>query len=68
MEIDVQKLLSELTPKVSRNTQLNLVAASLGRAAENATQVQQQIQTIVVTNTALSSSLIYAIALKSSSS
>ena len=68
MEIDIQKLLDELTPKVSRNTHLNLVAESLGRSAENATQVQQQIQTIVVTNTALSSSLIYAIALGSSSS
>ena len=68
MDIDIQKLLDDMAPRVSRNSHLNIVAASLGRSAENATQVQQQLQSIVIVNTALSSSLIYGIALKGTSS
>ncbi|MEI8631871.1 RebB family R body protein [Vibrio sp. PP-XX7] len=68
MDTDIQTLLDQFAPTVSRNMHLNVVAASLGRAAENATQVQQQLQSIVVSNSALSSGLIYAIAAKSTSS
>ncbi|WP_367990644.1 RebB family R body protein [Vibrio sp. NTOU-M3] len=64
MDIDVAKLLNQFTPTASRNMVLNMVADSLGKSSQNATHVQQQIQTIVVTNTALSSGLIYSIAAK----
>ncbi|KZN13033.1 MULTISPECIES: RebB family R body protein [Marinomonas] len=66
MPIDIEKLLTEWSPVSSRNMYLNMVADSLAKASQNATHVQQQIQTITVTNTALGSGLIYAIAAQGS--
>ncbi|NVK72137.1 hypothetical protein C0J08_20230 [Marinomonas sp. CT5] len=66
MPIDIEKMLSEWAPVSSRDMYLNMVADSLGKASENATHAQQQIQTITVTNTALGSGLIYSIAAKGS--
>lgn len=66
MEINIEKMLSQFTPTTSRNMYLNMVADSLGKASQNATHAQQQIQTILVTNTALGSGLIYSIAAKGS--
>lgn len=66
MQIDIEKMLSEWSPTSSRDMYLNMVADSLGKASENATHAQQQIQTITVTNTALGSGLIYSIAAKGS--
>ncbi|NGN96238.1 hypothetical protein G5S52_00780 [Grimontia sp. S25] len=64
MSLDIQKIMNQFCPTASRNMVMNMVADSLGKSAQNATQVQQQIQTIMVTNTALGSGLIYAIAAK----
>lgn len=64
---EIKEMLNELAPKSSRNMLLNLVASSLGHAAENATTMQQQLQTIAVANTALSSSLIHSMAAKGES-
>ena len=66
MQIDIEKMLSEWSPTSSRDMYLNMVADSLGKASQNATHAQQQIQTITVTNTALGSGLIYSIAAKGS--
>ncbi|SBS31138.1 hypothetical protein MSP8887_01446 [Marinomonas spartinae] len=66
MQIDIEKMLAEWSPISSRDMYLNMVADSLGKASENATHAQQQIQTITVTNTALGSGLIYSIAAKGS--
>lgn len=66
MEIDIEKMLREFSPITSRNMHLMMVADSMGKAAENTTHAQQQIQTILVTNTALGSGLIYSIAAKGS--
>lgn len=64
MSLDVEKIMNQFCPTASRNMVMSMVADSLGKSAQNATQVQQQIQTIMVTNTALGSGLIYAIATK----
>lgn len=65
MEMDIHKLINQFTPGASRNMLMNVVADSLGKSAQNAAQVQQQIQTIMVTSTALGAGLIYSIAAKS---
>ncbi|WP_047042728.1 RebB family R body protein [Vibrio mexicanus] len=64
MEVDIKTMMDQFCPTASRNMVMNIVAESLGKSAQNATQVQQQIQTIMVTNTALGSGLIYSIAAK----
>lgn len=66
VKINIETMLDKFSPVSSRNLYLNMVADSLGKASLNATQVQQQIQTIVVTNTALGAGLIYSIAAKGS--
>lgn len=62
MNIDIAKIIDQFTPMASRNMMLNMVADSLGKSSQNATHVQQQIQTIMVTSTALGAGLIYSIA------
>lgn len=64
--IDSNKLIEQFSPPLSRAMMLHNAAIALGKSAENATQVQQQLQTILVTNTALGSGLIYAIAAQAS--
>ncbi|ADZ91909.1 RebB family R body protein [Marinomonas mediterranea] len=66
MKVDIEKMLAEWAPVSSRDMYLNMVSDSLGKASENTTHAQQQIQTITVTNTALGSGLIYSIAAKGS--
>lgn len=66
MSLDIEKLLAQWAPVSSRDMYLNMVADSLAKASQNAAHTQQQIQTITVTNTALGSGLIYAIAAQGS--
>lgn len=66
MQVDIEKMLAEWSPSSSRDMYLNMVADSLGKASQNATHAQQQIQTITVTNTALGCGLIYSIAAEES--
>ncbi|MFM2480549.1 RebB family R body protein [Celerinatantimonas sp. YJH-8] len=66
MNIDRKQLIERFSPSLSRSMLIHQESLSLGRSAENATQVQQQLQTILITNTALGSGVIYAIAAKAS--
>ncbi|MFW7522967.1 RebB family R body protein [Vibrio ostreicida] len=65
MDSQLKAMMNQLCPTLARNMVMNMVADSLGKSAQNAAQAQQQIQTIMITNTALSSGLIYSIATKS---
>ncbi|WP_086933803.1 RebB family R body protein [Agarilytica rhodophyticola] len=54
-------LIKEYDPKISSLMLVQVVAQSLGNAAQNATFSQQQQNIIINTNTAISASLLHSI-------
>lgn len=54
-------LMTKYAPKISSLMLVQVTAQALGHAAQNATFSQQQQNTIINTNTAVSASLLHAI-------
>lgn len=60
-EEKINELVAKYSPGISRSMMVQAVAQALGNASHNATFAQQQQNTIINTNTALSAAMLHSV-------